>query len=81
MPGGLPSMRSHRVGYDWSDLAAAAYFSHLHSLFVLFSPSITIIQEPHTFWVLLSFSTGFPGGASGKELTGQCRTHETGFDP
>ena len=24
-PGGLPSMRSHRVGYDWSDLAAAAH--------------------------------------------------------
>ena len=24
-PGGLPSMRSHRVGHDWSDLAAAAY--------------------------------------------------------
>ena len=23
-PGGLPSMESHRVGYDWSDLAAAA---------------------------------------------------------
>ena len=23
-PGGLPSLRSHRVGYDWSDLAAAA---------------------------------------------------------
>ena len=23
-PGGLPSMRSHRAGYDWSDLAAAA---------------------------------------------------------
>ena len=23
-PGGLPSMGSHRVGYDWSDLAAAA---------------------------------------------------------
>ena len=22
-PGGLPSMRSHRVGHDWSDLAAA----------------------------------------------------------
>ena len=22
--GGLPSMGSHRVGYDWSDLAAAA---------------------------------------------------------
>ena len=24
-PGGLPSMGSHRVGHDWSDLAAAAY--------------------------------------------------------
>ena len=22
-PSGLPSMESHRVGYDWSDLAAA----------------------------------------------------------
>ena len=23
-PGGMPSMGSHRVGHDWSDLAAAA---------------------------------------------------------
>ena len=23
-PGGLPSMGPHRVGHDWSDLAAAA---------------------------------------------------------
>ena len=23
-PGGLPSMELHRVGHDWSDLAAAA---------------------------------------------------------
>ena len=23
-PGGLPSLGSHRVGHDWSDLAAAA---------------------------------------------------------
>ena len=26
-PGGLPSMGSHRVGHDWSDLAAAALMS------------------------------------------------------
>ena len=26
-PSGLPSMGSHRVGYDWSDLAAAAAYS------------------------------------------------------
>ena len=25
-PGGLPSMGSHRVGHDWSDLAAAAEY-------------------------------------------------------
>ena len=27
-PGGLPSMGSHRVGHDWSDLAAAAKAFH-----------------------------------------------------
>ena len=27
-PGGLPSMGSHRVGQDWSDLAAAATITH-----------------------------------------------------
>ena len=27
-PGGLPSMGSHRVGHDWSDLAAAAAVAH-----------------------------------------------------
>ena len=27
-PGGLPSMGSHRVGHDWSDLAAAAAYQH-----------------------------------------------------
>ena len=31
-PGGLPSMGSHRVGHDWSDLAAAAAeWDYLHS--------------------------------------------------
>ena len=29
-PGGLPSMGSHRVGHDGSDLAAAARFVELH---------------------------------------------------
>ena len=41
-PGGLPSMGSHRVGHNWSDLAAAAlcihifvHSSHIPSLFIL----------------------------------------------
>ena len=29
-PGGLPSMGSHRVGHDWSDLAAAHICKHIH---------------------------------------------------
>ena len=37
-PGGLPSLGSHRVGHDWSDLAAAAAATLLykwgHALFV-----------------------------------------------
>ena len=28
-PGGLPSMGLHRVGHDWSDLAAAAAAANL----------------------------------------------------
>ena len=27
-PGGLPSMGSHRVGHDWSDLAAAIFYPY-----------------------------------------------------
>ena len=32
-PGGLPSVGSHRVRHDWSDLAAAAgYIKHIHNV-------------------------------------------------
>ena len=44
-PGGLPSMGSHRVGHDWSDLAAAAKRSnHLKQTLV---PEL-ISQSSHT---------------------------------
>ena len=33
-PGGLPSMGSHRVGYNWSDLAAAAVYFLLPFFFL-----------------------------------------------
>jgi len=33
-PGGLPSMGSHRVGHDWSDLAAAA--AHIYEFIYLY---------------------------------------------
>ena len=31
-PGGLPSMGSHRVGHDWSNLAAAAAAAVFHGM-------------------------------------------------
>ena len=31
-PGGLPSMGSHRVGHDWSDLAAAAVLVYIYTM-------------------------------------------------
>ena len=37
-PGGLPSMGSHRVGHNWSDLAAVAAAEkklNIHDFFVL----------------------------------------------
>ena len=46
-PGGQPSMGSHRVGHDWSDLAAAA------ALFSLPSPTFTLL-----FWEQWQMSSG-----------------------
>ena len=41
-PGGLPSMGSHRVGHDWSDLAAAAaVLSHV----LLFETPCTVARQ------------------------------------
>ena len=38
-PGGLPSVGSHRVGHDWSDLAAAAALDHGISVPKFFFPT------------------------------------------
>ena len=35
-PGRLPSMGSHRVGYDWSDLAAAAAAAEQYNIFIVY---------------------------------------------
>ena len=44
-PGGLPSMGSHRVGRDWSDLAAAAFPPTSNHKFVFYiCDSISISQ-------------------------------------
>ena len=42
--GGLPSMRSHRVGHDWSDLAAAAATSHFMQYIIPFLLFLTCVS-------------------------------------
>ena len=45
-PGRLPSMGSHRVGHDWSDLAAAAFsLPDLRPTFWISSPSCYIQRQ------------------------------------
>ena len=73
-PGGLPSMGSHRVGHDWSDIAAAAVASY-EQFFV--EHKISTLQ---TFWksadwsVFSIMSICFPKSAASVE-TGSKHQH------
>ena len=51
-PGGLPSMGSHRVGHDWSDLAAAADHLKLLRIVCISSqkPLTCAFARRHQFW-------------------------------
>ena len=46
-PGGLPSMGSHRIGHDWSDLAAAAAFCIMIMLSLSLSYSINLSWDKY----------------------------------
>ena len=58
-PGGLPSMGSHRVGHDWSDLAAAAAGMTVHHCTVLndythtntYTHTLYITKQKQTHWI------------------------------
>ena len=49
-PGGLLSMRLHRVGHDWSDLAAAAAAACLDYYSLLMSLEINVNVSPSTLF-------------------------------
>ena len=55
-PGGLPSMGLHRVGHDWSDLAAAAnYFKSFVELLIFLHWFETVVLSPlkiFTIWMV-----------------------------
>ena len=63
-PGGLPSMGSHRVGHDWSDLAAAAVKQVLKYKFVWLCHLICDKGGKNIQWMIAS-------SISGAEKTGQ----------
>jgi len=66
-PGGLPSMGSHRVGHDWSDLAAQTNGRGYNSVYcsemccaVLKSPShVQLFETPWTVACQAPLSMGF----------------------
>ena len=43
-PGGLPSMGSHRIGHDWSDLAAAAAACTIYRLLYSLTSIVSLRQ-------------------------------------
>ena len=63
-PGGLPSMGSHRVGHDWSDLAAAA----AARLVITFLPRSKCLYfhgcSHHVQWFSVQFSWVAPSCAT-----------------
>ena len=48
-PGGLPSMGSHRVGHDWSNLAAAAAAAVVKNNMSKMSSCLLLIFPSHSF--------------------------------
>ena len=56
-PGGLPSMGSHRVGHDWSDLAAAAELCYILRKilveYIKFSKNVNYITFSSSLLLLL----------------------------
>ena len=50
-PGGLPSMGSHRVGHDWSNLAAAAAACLKHVFIFLAFPYCSILFSPNFLFI------------------------------
>ena len=74
-PGGLPSMGSHRVGHDWSDLAAAAadYHQSWANLLLYFSCYCCSVSQSY---LTLCQHTGFPCPSLSPEFT---QTHDHWF--
>ena len=88
-PSGLQSMGSHRVGHDWSDLAAAAAYGPTSSMFMSFKLITRVTMFPRhkeTVWelskflfdVVLYFDARLPkwGGGNSPQMSNLCKLYE-----
>ena len=75
-PGGLPSMGSHRVGHDWSDLAAAAAAGHIptvnHTLWFL---HYLHVRELETHWHASGFTSTLVLSFPSSHIFSEARPH------
>ena len=83
-PGGLPSVGSHRVGHDWSDLAAASAAGTTYKwnhIFFFFCSRHFMLHDAYSWIFLCKYKDygDFPCGPVVKTLCSQCRG--PGFSP
>ena len=74
-PGGLPSMGLHRVGHDWSDLAAAAFWLDFNSLNNLNYLSLSLKTRGWDFCLEM----GVEGEIPLETASGLLTIHSSGF--
>ena len=58
-PGGLPSVGLHRVGHDWSDLAAVAAAAHTSKVMLQI---LQVMLQQYMNWELPDLQAGFKKG-------------------
>ena len=77
-PGGLPSMGSHRVRHDCTDLAAAAALAHFNSLFCNFIHCFGVYTADKSLQLCPTLCDPIDGSAPGSAIPGilQARTLE-----
>ena len=90
-PGGLPSMGSHRVGHNWSDLAAAAdhFITAIGNEWAsdgalekqLLSHGLDKWRKAFSEYVPSAIEMSFPGGASGKNSPANTRDLRDSCNP
>ena len=73
-PGGLPSMGSHRVGHDWSDLAAAAaaasYTRNWTDFHHISWTSFKWFCWPFALWIINPMKINIPRPVLGYQIWG-----------